>query len=41
MRMSKEQSPPESGTKEQVLLWIKQYQETNDDEAQTNLVLTL
>lgn len=36
--MSK-QSPPESGTKEQVLLWIKQYQETSDDEAQTNLVL--
>ena len=39
MRMSKEQSPHESGTKEQVLLWIKQYQETNDEEAQTNLVL--
>ena len=37
--MSKEQSPRESGTKEQVLLWIKQYQETNDQEAQTNLVL--
>jgi len=36
--MSK-QSPPNSGTKEQVLLWIKQYQETGDDEAQTNLVL--
>ena len=36
--MSK-QSPPNSVTKEQVLLWIKQYQETGDDEAQTNLVL--
>lgn len=36
--MSK-QSPPNSGTKEQVLLWIKQYQESGDDEAQTNLVL--
>ncbi|CAM3216358.1 RNA polymerase sigma factor SigB [Filibacter tadaridae] len=39
MRMSNEQSPRESGTKEQVLIWIQQYQETNDDEAQTNLVL--
>ena len=37
--MSKEQSPRESGTKEQVLLWIKQYQETENQEAQTNLVL--
>lgn len=37
--MSKEQSPRESGTKEQVLLWIKDYQETEDQEAQTNLVL--
>ncbi|WP_124068846.1 RNA polymerase sigma factor SigB [Filibacter tadaridae] len=37
--MSNEQSPRESGTKEQVLIWIQQYQETNDDEAQTNLVL--
>ncbi|WP_342510283.1 RNA polymerase sigma factor SigB [Sporosarcina sp. FSL K6-2383] len=37
--MSEEQSPRESGTKEQVLLWIKQYQETEDQEAQTNLVL--
>ncbi len=37
--MSKEQSPREAGTKEQVLLWIKQYQETEDQEAQTNLVL--
>ncbi len=36
--MSK-QSPPSSNTKEDVLLWIKQYQETQDDEAQTNLVL--
>jgi len=44
-----EQSPPkaeisepslrESGTKIEVLEWIKRYQETNDDEAQTNLVL--
>ncbi len=37
--MSKEQSPRETETKEKVLEWIKQYQETNDDEAQTNLVL--
>jgi len=28
-----------SGTKKEVLEWIKRYQETNDDEAQTNLVL--
>ena len=34
-----EQSPPKSSTKEEVLLWIKQYQETKDEEAQTNLVL--
>lgn len=34
-----EQSPPRSSTKEEVLLWIKQYQETQDEEAQTNLVL--
>ncbi len=39
MRMSKEQSPRESGTKEQVLQWIKHYQETEDQVAQTNLVL--
>lgn len=38
IRMS-EHSPPKSGTKEEVLLWIKQYQETQDEEAQTNLVL--
>ncbi|WP_342514274.1 RNA polymerase sigma factor SigB [Sporosarcina sp. FSL K6-1522] len=37
--MSKEQPPRESGTKEHVLQWIKQYQETNDEEAQTNLVM--
>lgn len=36
--MSK-QSPPKSDTKEEVLLWIRKYQETNDEEAQTNLVL--
>lgn len=36
--MSK-QSPPNSSTKEEVLLWIKQYQETKAEEAQTNLVL--
>lgn len=36
--MSK-QSPPRSDTKEEVLLWIKKYQATNDEEAQTNLVL--
>jgi RNA polymerase sigma-B factor len=29
----------ETGTKEEVLQWIKDYQETNDDEAQTKLVL--
>lgn len=34
-----EQSLPESGTKEEVLRWIKQYQETKDEEAQTNLVI--
>lgn len=34
-----EQSPPRSSTKEEVLLWIKQYQETADEDAQTNLVL--
>lgn len=39
MMMSKEQSPHDSGTKTQVLLWIQQYQETEDQEAQTNLVL--
>ncbi len=39
MMMSEEQSPRDSGTKEQVLLWIKQYQETENEEAQTNLVL--
>ncbi|MCZ2260427.1 RNA polymerase sigma factor SigB [Sporosarcina sp. G11-34] len=33
------QPPSESGTVDQVLVWIKQYQATNDDEAQTNLVL--
>ena len=33
------QSPPKPGTIEEVLLWIKQYQETEDDEAQTKLVL--
>ncbi|WP_040225203.1 RNA polymerase sigma factor SigB [Bhargavaea cecembensis] len=36
--MSK-QSPPDSGSKEKVLDWIKAYQESGDDEAQTNLVL--
>ncbi|MBO0603655.1 RNA polymerase sigma factor SigB [Sporosarcina sp. E16_3] len=34
-----ELSPRENGTKIEVLEWIKRYQETNDDEAQTNLVL--
>lgn len=38
IRMS-EQSPADSKTKEAVLLWIKQYQETKDEEAQTNLVM--
>lgn len=33
------QSPSKSGTSEQVLSWIKQYQKANDNEAQTNLVL--
>jgi len=32
-------SPPKSGSIDQVLVWIKQYQETEDDQAQTNLVL--
>ncbi|AOV06676.1 RNA polymerase sigma factor SigB [Sporosarcina ureilytica] len=34
-----EQSPTKSSTKDEVLLWIKRYQETQDEEAQTNLVL--
>lgn len=34
-----EQSPPKPNTKEEVLLWIQQYQETRDEQAQTNLVL--
>ncbi|BAQ08937.1 RNA polymerase sigma factor sigb [Bacillus sp. OxB-1] len=37
--MSKEQSPRNTGTKEQVLQWLKDFQENNDEEAQTNLVL--
>ncbi|WP_432361650.1 RNA polymerase sigma factor SigB [Sporosarcina sp. UB5] len=37
--MSNEQPTHKPDTKEQVLEWIRQYQETNDDEAQTNLVL--
>lgn len=37
LKMS-EQSPPRSDTKEDVLHWIKLYQETKDEEAQTNLV---
>ena len=37
--MSNEQPTHKPDTKEQVLTWIRQYQETNDDEAQTNLVL--
>lgn len=32
-------SPPNHQTKEQILEWIKAYQETEDEEAQTNLVL--
>ena len=32
-------SPPNHETKEQILEWIKQYQETEDETAQTNLVL--
>jgi len=31
-------SPPKYETKEQILAWIKAYQETEDDEAQTHLV---
>lgn len=38
IRMS-QRSPSNPDTKEEVLLWIKQYQETQDEEAQTNLVL--
>ncbi|MDS9472188.1 RNA polymerase sigma factor SigB [Sporosarcina pasteurii] len=34
-----EQSPTKSGSKDEVLLWIQRYQETQDEEAQTNLVL--
>lgn len=37
-----EQSPPKSSqpnTKEEVLEWIKEYQETEDDEAQTKIVM--
>lgn len=34
-----EQSPPKPNTKEEVLRWIRQYQETRDEQAQTNLVL--
>ena len=33
-----EQSPSKSDTKEEVLLWIRKYQENKDEEAQTNLV---
>lgn len=36
--MSKE-SLPKSSSKEEILMWIKQYQENLDDAAQTNLVL--
>ncbi|MGB3259560.1 RNA polymerase sigma factor SigB [Paenisporosarcina sp.] len=32
-------SPPNHQTKEQILEWIKAYQESEDEEAQTNLVL--
>jgi RNA polymerase sigma-B factor len=32
-------SPPNHQTKEQILEWIKAYQETEDEDAQTNLVL--
>lgn len=34
-----EQSLPKPGTKEEVLLWIKQFQEKQDEESQTNIVL--
>lgn len=34
-----EQSPPKPSTKEEVLQWIKQYQETQDEEAQSKIVL--
>lgn len=34
-----EESPPKSTTKEEVLEWIAAYQESEDEEAQTNLVL--
>ncbi|WP_153732262.1 RNA polymerase sigma factor SigB [Sporosarcina obsidiansis] len=37
--MSNQQSSRDNETKEQVLQWIQQYQETNDDYAQTQLVL--
>ncbi|MET0785836.1 MAG: RNA polymerase sigma factor SigB [Paenisporosarcina sp.] len=32
-------SPPNQQTKEQILQWIQDYQENNDEDAQTNLVL--
>ena len=34
-----EQSPPKRHTKEEVLQWIEQYQQTQDEEAQSNIVL--
>ncbi|MEZ7173652.1 RNA polymerase sigma factor SigB [Sporosarcina sp. OR05] len=37
--MSNEQPTHKPDTKEQVLDWIRKFQETNDEEAQTNLVL--
>lgn len=39
MQLKNESSPRDIGTKEQVLRWIQQYQETGDNEALTNLVL--
>ncbi len=35
----RKQSPSSSASKEQVLEWIQRFQQTEDDEAQTNLVL--
>lgn len=37
--MMSEESPPKSDTKEEVLKWIEQYQQYEDEEAQTNLVI--
>src|SRR5699024_12539446 len=37
--MMSEESPPKSDTKEEVLKWMEKYQQYEDEEAQTNLVI--